>query len=269
MEKCTYCVQRIERKRIDDPDRRPHHRRRRARDRLPARLPTRTPSCSASLNDPNSKRLAAARRPAPLRSAARDRHPPAHRLPRARAQPQPRPRQGAELAMASPHDSAVVSRDPIRSSHAPSSRARRPTRPSTTACSQHVWRGAGKGWWACFARGARRARPAGHRAQLRRSYKGIGTWGNNIPVGWAFGIINFVWWIGIGHAGTLISAILLLLPAEVAHVDQPLRRGDDPVRGHLRAALPAHSTPAGPGSRPTGCCRTRASRASGRSSRAR
>ncbi|HET9752590.1 MAG TPA: NrfD/PsrC family molybdoenzyme membrane anchor subunit, partial [Myxococcales bacterium] len=40
--------------------------------------------------------------------------------------------------------------------------------------------------------------------------KGIGTWGNNIPVGWAFGIINFVWWIGIGHAGTLISAILLL-----------------------------------------------------------
>ena len=41
-------------------------------------------------------------------------------------------------------------------------------------------------------------------------YKGIGAWGNNIPVGWAFDIINFVWWIGIGHAGTLISAILLL-----------------------------------------------------------
>jgi molybdopterin-containing oxidoreductase family membrane subunit len=41
--------------------------------------------------------------------------------------------------------------------------------------------------------------------------KGVGIWGNNIPVGWAFDIINFVWWIGIGHAGTLISAILLLL----------------------------------------------------------
>jgi len=41
--------------------------------------------------------------------------------------------------------------------------------------------------------------------------KGIGIWGNNIPIGWAFGITNFVWWIGIGHAGTLISAILLLL----------------------------------------------------------
>ena len=41
-------------------------------------------------------------------------------------------------------------------------------------------------------------------------FTGIGIWGNNIPVGWAFDIINFVWWIGIGHAGTLISAILLL-----------------------------------------------------------
>jgi Ni/Fe-hydrogenase subunit HybB-like protein len=40
---------------------------------------------------------------------------------------------------------------------------------------------------------------------------GIGIWGVNIPVGWGFAIINFVWWIGIGHAGTLISAILLLL----------------------------------------------------------
>jgi molybdopterin-containing oxidoreductase family membrane subunit len=40
---------------------------------------------------------------------------------------------------------------------------------------------------------------------------GVGIWGNNIPVAWAFDIINFVWWIGIGHAGTLISAILLLL----------------------------------------------------------
>ncbi len=43
---------------------------------------------------------------------------------------------------------------------------------------------------------------------------GIGLWGNNIPVAWAFAIINFVWWIGIGHAGTFISAILLLLEQE-------------------------------------------------------
>jgi Ni/Fe-hydrogenase subunit HybB-like protein len=40
---------------------------------------------------------------------------------------------------------------------------------------------------------------------------GVGIWGVNIPVAWGFAIINFVWWIGIGHAGTLISAILLLL----------------------------------------------------------
>ena len=41
--------------------------------------------------------------------------------------------------------------------------------------------------------------------------KGIGIWGVNIPIGWGFAIVNFVWWIGIGHAGTLISAILFLL----------------------------------------------------------
>jgi molybdopterin-containing oxidoreductase family membrane subunit len=40
---------------------------------------------------------------------------------------------------------------------------------------------------------------------------GIGIWGVNVPVAWGFAIVNFVWWIGIGHAGTLISAILLLL----------------------------------------------------------
>jgi Ni/Fe-hydrogenase subunit HybB-like protein len=45
-------------------------------------------------------------------------------------------------------------------------------------------------------------------------FTGIGIWGNNIPVGWAFEIVGFVWWIGIGHAGTLISAILLLLRQE-------------------------------------------------------
>ena len=43
---------------------------------------------------------------------------------------------------------------------------------------------------------------------------GVGIWGLNIPVGWGFAIVNFVWWIGIGHAGTLISAILLLLKQE-------------------------------------------------------
>jgi molybdopterin-containing oxidoreductase family membrane subunit len=44
--------------------------------------------------------------------------------------------------------------------------------------------------------------------------KGVGVWGINVPVAWGFAIINFVWWIGIGHAGTLISAILLLFRQE-------------------------------------------------------
>jgi molybdopterin-containing oxidoreductase family membrane subunit len=44
--------------------------------------------------------------------------------------------------------------------------------------------------------------------------RGTGIWGINIPVAWGFAIINMVWWIGIGHAGTLISAVLLLLRQE-------------------------------------------------------
>ncbi len=42
-------------------------------------------------------------------------------------------------------------------------------------------------------------------------FKGVGIWGINIPIAWGFAIVNFVWWIGIGHAGTLISAFLLLM----------------------------------------------------------
>jgi molybdopterin-containing oxidoreductase family membrane subunit len=42
-------------------------------------------------------------------------------------------------------------------------------------------------------------------------WEGVGIWGLNNPVGWGWAIINFVWWVGIGHAGTLISAILFLL----------------------------------------------------------
>jgi hypothetical protein len=41
-------------------------------------------------------------------------------------------------------------------------------------------------------------------------FNGIGVWGNNVPVGWGWPIVNFVFWIGIGHAGTLISAVLFL-----------------------------------------------------------
>ena len=47
-------------------------------------------------------------------------------------------------------------------------------------------------------------------AVFRTLWDGIGMWGLNKTVGWAWDITNFVWWVGIGHAGTLISAILLL-----------------------------------------------------------
>ena len=42
-------------------------------------------------------------------------------------------------------------------------------------------------------------------------WDGVGVWGLNNPVGWGFAIVNFVFWVGIGHAGTLISAILIFL----------------------------------------------------------
>ncbi len=66
-----------------------------------------------------------------------------------------------------------------------------------------------KGWWIAFLISST-ALLIGAFCLALTFYYGIGMWGNNNPVGWAFDIINFVFWIGIGHAGTLISAILFL-----------------------------------------------------------
>src|SRR5436853_510000 len=66
------------------------------------------------------------------------------------------------------------------------------------------------GWFACFAVAAT-VLLAGVAAVTYEIATGIGTWGLNRTVGWAFDITNFVFWVGIGHAGTLISAILFLL----------------------------------------------------------
>src|SRR5262245_49752522 len=73
----------------------------------------------------------------------------------------------------------------------------------------HVWAKPRRGWWTLFGLAflTLQLLVLGLGITLAR---GIGVWGNNQPVGWAFDIINFVWWVGIGHAGTLISAILLL-----------------------------------------------------------
>ncbi|HAZ07256.1 MAG TPA: hydrogenase [Elusimicrobia bacterium] len=69
--------------------------------------------------------------------------------------------------------------------------------------------GVGLPWWAAFC-AALTLLGAGAAAVAYTLTKGIGTWGLNRTVGWAFDITNFVFWIGIGHAGTLISAILFL-----------------------------------------------------------
>ncbi len=71
-------------------------------------------------------------------------------------------------------------------------------------------RRAGLGWWLGFVP-ALALLVLGTAAVSYQIATGIGTWGLNNTVGWAFDITNFVFWIGIGHAGTLISAILFLL----------------------------------------------------------
>jgi Ni/Fe-hydrogenase subunit HybB-like protein len=109
--------------------------------------------------------------------------------------------------MAAPNPAVVNGRDPLEP--VPLIDGKFTDRTINDSLLEHVWRGAGKGWWACFAV-ALSMLGLLLIALTWTLYKGIGSWGNNIPVGWAFGIINFVWWIGIGHAGTLISAILLL-----------------------------------------------------------
>src|SRR5439155_24857975 len=68
----------------------------------------------------------------------------------------------------------------------------------------------GRGWWMLFAASALLA-SAFFVSVGYLLLAGTGIWGIDIPVAWGFAITDFVWWIGIGHAGTLISAILLLL----------------------------------------------------------
>jgi Ni/Fe-hydrogenase subunit HybB-like protein len=64
-------------------------------------------------------------------------------------------------------------------------------------------------WWILFGISASMLAVGGSLVAWSM-YEGIGLWGNNSPVFWGFPIVNFVFWIGIGHAGTLISAILFL-----------------------------------------------------------
>jgi len=67
-----------------------------------------------------------------------------------------------------------------------------------------------RAWWITFAVTASML-AFGAYCAFMTVFEGLGLWGINIPVAWGFDITNFVFWIGIGHAGTLISAILFLL----------------------------------------------------------
>jgi Ni/Fe-hydrogenase subunit HybB-like protein len=72
---------------------------------------------------------------------------------------------------------------------------------------------ASRGWWVCFG-GALVLLGFFVVSVTMLLIYGVGIWGNNIPVSWAFPIINYIWFLGIGHAGTLISAMLLLVNAD-------------------------------------------------------
>ena len=88
-------------------------------------------------------------------------------------------------------------------------------------------------------------------ALIELFYAGMGIAGVNQPVGWGSFIINFVFWIGIGHAGHADLRGALPVPPAVADGHQPRGRGDDAVRGGLRGHLPGHPPRARRGS-PTG-----------------
>ena len=70
---------------------------------------------------------------------------------------------------------------------------------------------------------------------------GVGVWGNRHPVMWAWDIVNFVWWIGIGHAGTLDLGHFVSAAPTLAHRREPRRRSHDHFRGHVRRHLSRHA----------------------------
>ena len=70
---------------------------------------------------------------------------------------------------------------------------------------------------------------------------GIGVWGLNKNIGWAWDITNFVWWVGIGHAGTLNFCRIIIIPSKMENGDQPFCRGDDDFRRSSGRFVPNYS----------------------------
>ena len=73
-----------------------------------------------------------------------------------------------------------------------------------------------RAWWIGFTVASLRCYACGWYAISYTFWFGLGAWGLNKTVGWAWDITGFVWWVGIGHAGTLISAVLLAFPPKLA-----------------------------------------------------
>jgi len=109
-----------------------------------------------------------------------------------------------------------------------------------------VWRAPPPGWFTLLLIGM-----AGtgvlFRRHLRHARLRHRDVGQQHPVGWAFGIINFVWWIGIGHAGTLISAILLLFQQKWRTSINRFAEAMTIFAGHAGRPVSRSSTPAVPG----------------------
>ena len=258
MEKCTYCVQRIEGARIDAARRRtePVHRLRAAtacQQACPAEA-----IVFGNLNDPKSRVKQLHEDAAPLRPAPRARDPAPHRLP-GEIEPQPGPGDDPE------HTPPRPTRSPGRRPRSSASRRQRPAHrraararlgsPATRAgCCPSGWPLAGTGAMLLWPHRHHRPR---HRhvgqqppGRLGLRHHQLRLVDRHRPRRHAH----------LGHPPAL--------PAEVAHLHQPLRRGHDHLRGHVRGAVPAAAHRAAL-VRSTGSSPTRTPWASGRTSRAR